>query len=77
MKKISLLFLLSIISIVSYGQNKLKENNEWQENETSLILEPDRINENIEERKLKKKSLELVGWCRFYVGFILYLALYL
>ncbi len=40
---------------------KLKENNWWHENDTSLILEPDPIIENIEERKLKKKSLELAG----------------
>lgn len=40
---------------------KLKENNWWKENGTSLILEPDPIIENIEERKLKKKSLELAG----------------
>ncbi len=40
---------------------KLKKSNWWKENGTSLILEPDPIIENIEERKLKKKSLELAG----------------
>lgn len=40
---------------------KLKESNWWRENGTSLILEPDPIIENIEERKLRKKSLELAG----------------
>ena len=40
---------------------KLKNNNWWKENGTSLILETDPIIENIEERKLKKKSLELAG----------------
>ncbi|MFT3902346.1 MAG: homoserine dehydrogenase [Niabella sp.] len=40
---------------------KLKDSNWWRENDTSLILEPDPIIENLEERKLKKKSLELAG----------------
>lgn len=40
---------------------KLKESTWWKEQGTSLILEPDPIIENIEERKLKKKSLELAG----------------
>ncbi|MBK7098908.1 MAG: homoserine dehydrogenase [Sphingobacteriales bacterium] len=40
---------------------KLKEGSWWKENGTSLILEPDPIIENIEERRLKKKSLELAG----------------
>lgn len=40
---------------------KLKASNWWRENGTSLIVEPDPIIENIEERKLKKKSLELAG----------------
>jgi homoserine dehydrogenase len=33
----------------------------WKENNTSLILAPDAIIEDIEIRKLKKKSLELAG----------------
>jgi len=41
--------------------NELKENNWWKENNTSLILLPDAIIEDIEIRKLKKKSLELAG----------------
>ncbi|HLK28705.1 MAG TPA: homoserine dehydrogenase [Puia sp.] len=41
--------------------NELKENSWWKENNTSLILLPDSIIEDIEIRKLKKKSLELAG----------------
>jgi len=40
---------------------KLKNSSWWKENGTSLILEPDPILESIEERKLRKKSLELAG----------------
>ncbi|MCD2422830.1 homoserine dehydrogenase [Niabella pedocola] len=40
---------------------KLKQNAWWKENGTSLIVEADGIIEDIEERKLKKKSLELAG----------------
>ncbi|WP_114789271.1 homoserine dehydrogenase [Niabella yanshanensis] len=40
---------------------KLKNSTWWKENGTSLILEPDPILESIEERKLRKKSLELAG----------------
>lgn len=40
---------------------KLKNSSWWKENNTSLILEPDPILESIEERKLRKKSLELAG----------------
>lgn len=43
------------------GLQKLKQENWWRENGTSLILEPDPIIENIHEKKLKKKSLELAG----------------
>lgn len=39
----------------------LKNNTWWKENNTSLILTPDPIIEDIETRKLKKKSLELAG----------------
>ena len=49
-------YLSGVISL-----KKLKKNNWWKENGTSLILEPDPIIENIEVRKLKKKSLELAG----------------
>ncbi|WP_300602354.1 homoserine dehydrogenase [Niabella sp.] len=40
---------------------KLKQHSWWKENGTSLIVEADGIIEDIEERKLKKKSLELAG----------------
>lgn len=40
---------------------KLKTSNWWKENNISLILAPDPVIENIELRKLKKKSLELAG----------------
>lgn len=49
-------YLSGVISL-----KKLKKNSWWKENGTSLILEPDPIIENIEVRKLKKKSLELAG----------------
>jgi homoserine dehydrogenase len=39
----------------------LKEDNWWKEDNTSLILMPDAVIEDIEIRKLKKKSLELAG----------------
>lgn len=41
--------------------NHLKEGLWWKENNVSLILAPDAIIEDIEIRKLKKKSLELAG----------------
>jgi homoserine dehydrogenase len=41
--------------------NVLKETAWWRENGTSLILLPEPIIEDIEIRKLKKKSLELAG----------------
>ena len=40
---------------------KLKNSTWWKENGTSLILEADGIIEDIDERKLKKRSLELAG----------------
>src|SRR5260221_4862611 len=40
--------------------NELKENNWWRENNTSIILTPEPIIEDMEIRKLKKKSIELV-----------------
>ena len=43
------------------GFNELRENNWWRENNTSLILTPDPVIEDIELRKLRKKSLELAG----------------
>ncbi len=41
--------------------NEIKEKSWWKENNTSLILAPEPIIEDIEIRKLKKKSLELAG----------------
>ncbi|MEP7280237.1 MAG: homoserine dehydrogenase [Bacteroidota bacterium] len=40
---------------------ELKNSNWWKENNTSLILAPEPIVEDMEVRKLKKKSLELAG----------------
>jgi homoserine dehydrogenase len=41
--------------------NELKKNTWWRENNTSIILTPEPIIEDMEIRKLKKKSLELAG----------------
>lgn len=41
--------------------SELKANSWWKENNSSLILFPDPIIEDMEIRKLKKKSLELAG----------------
>jgi len=43
------------------GFTELRNNSWWRENSTSLILAPDAIIEDVEIRKLKKKSLELAG----------------
>jgi homoserine dehydrogenase len=48
-----------LVGVISFEE--LKENTWWKENNTSLILTPDPIIEDIEIRKLKKKSLELAG----------------
>ncbi|MFT4092256.1 MAG: homoserine dehydrogenase [Niabella sp.] len=40
---------------------KLKNSTWWKENGTSLILEADPVLESIEERQVRKKSLELAG----------------
>ena len=40
---------------------ELQKNNWWNENGNSLILMPEAIIEDMEIRKLKKKSLELAG----------------
>jgi len=40
---------------------ELKNNNWWRENNTSLILSPEPVIEDVEIRRLKKKSLELAG----------------
>jgi homoserine dehydrogenase len=39
----------------------LVQKNWWRENNCSLILTPDPIIDDMEIRKLKKKSLELAG----------------
>ena len=49
-------YLVGVISVVH-----LKNNEWWKQNETSLILAPEAIIEDLELRKLKKKSLELAG----------------
>jgi len=48
-----------LVGVVSFKE--LKENNWWRENNTSLILTPEPVIEDIETRQLKKKSLELAG----------------
>ncbi|HEY0679751.1 MAG TPA: homoserine dehydrogenase [Chitinophagaceae bacterium] len=47
------------VGVVNF--NLLRETNWWKENNTSLILLPEPIIEDVEIRKLKKKSLELAG----------------
>jgi homoserine dehydrogenase len=49
-------YLVGVISLA-----ELKQHNWWKENNTSLILTPDPVIEDVELRKLKKKSLELAG----------------
>jgi homoserine dehydrogenase len=48
-----------LVGVIHFQE--LKENTWWKENTTSLILSPDPIIEDVEIRKLKKKSLELAG----------------
>ncbi len=48
-----------LVGVIAF--NELKENTWWKENNTSLILAPDPVIEDIELRKLRKKSLELAG----------------
>lgn len=48
-----------LVGVISF--QKLKDSTWWKENNTSLILTPDPVIEDIEIRKLKKKSLELAG----------------
>ena len=45
--------------VISFSE--LKNNTWWKENNTSLILLPEPIIEEIETRKIKKRSLELAG----------------
>ena len=48
-----------LVGVISFQE--LKNSTWWKENNTSLILTPDPLIEDIELRKLKKKSLELAG----------------
>ncbi|HEU4574217.1 MAG TPA: homoserine dehydrogenase [Chitinophagaceae bacterium] len=48
-----------LVGVIAFDQ--LQSCNWWRENETSLILAPDPVIENVEIRSLKKKSLELAG----------------
>jgi homoserine dehydrogenase len=48
-----------LIGVLSF--NELQNENWWRENKTSLILAPEPIIEDVEIRRLKKKSLELAG----------------
>jgi homoserine dehydrogenase len=48
-----------LVGVIAFEE--LKNNTWWKEGNTSLILTPDPIIEDIETRKLKKKSLELAG----------------
>jgi homoserine dehydrogenase len=48
-----------LIAVIHFKH--LVENDWWKQNNTSLILTPDAIIEDMELRKLKRKSLELAG----------------
>ena len=48
-----------LIGVLPFSE--LRNNSWWKENNTSLIVTPDPVIEDIEIRKLKKKSLELAG----------------
>ena len=48
-----------LAGVISFSE--LKENNWWKENGTSLVLLANPIIEDVETRKLKKRSLELAG----------------
>lgn len=48
-----------LVGVISFGE--LKKNSWWKENNTSLILTHDPVIEDVEIRKLKKKSLQLAG----------------
>ncbi|RYY52667.1 MAG: homoserine dehydrogenase [Chitinophagaceae bacterium] len=48
-----------LVGVIAFAE--LKNNNWWKENNTSLILAADPVIEDVEIRKLKKKSLELAG----------------
>lgn len=48
-----------LVGVISF--NQLKNDDWWRKHNNSLILLPDPVIENIEIKKLKKKSLELAG----------------
>ena len=48
-----------LVGVISFAE--LKKNAWWRENNTSLILTHDPVIEDVEIRKLKKKSLQLAG----------------
>ncbi len=48
-----------LVGVISFTE--LKENDWWRQNSTSLIVAADPVIEDIEIRKLKKKSLQLAG----------------
>ncbi|MBN8688701.1 MAG: homoserine dehydrogenase [Chitinophagales bacterium] len=48
-----------LVGVIAFAE--LKNNTWWRENNTSLILTADPVIEEVETRKLKKKSLELAG----------------
>ncbi|MEO6330792.1 MAG: homoserine dehydrogenase [Ginsengibacter sp.] len=51
-----------MVAVINF--NLLKNDNWWKKNNTSLILLPEPIIEDIEIKKLKKKSLSLAGMIR-------------
>jgi len=48
-----------LVGVIHFRE--IKEGSWWKENNTSLVLTPEPIIEDVEIRKLKKKSLELAG----------------
>jgi homoserine dehydrogenase len=48
-----------LIGVIAFDE--LRKDNWWRENNTSMILTPEPIIEDIELRRIKKKSLELAG----------------
>lgn len=48
-----------LIGVIAFG--KLKKSSWWKENNNSLIVTPDPVIEEVETKKLKKRSLELAG----------------
>src|SRR5258707_11895843 len=48
-----------LIGVIHFRE--IEQNSWWKENNTSLVLTPEPIIEDVEIRKLKKKSLELAG----------------